>query len=765
MEHLGGRFRLAGAPSLRGDAERLGAAAALALNDIGATIEGIEVERTGLIALAEQAANSRRFVQFLGLPGSGKSAVLRAVAISRSAIGSVVVLKSDRLAGRSWLEYATSIGLNSTNLELLLLELTATSSPTLIVDGLDRIELVHRGVVTDLVNTILRSPALTEWRIMVSLRDSGSEPLRTWLPDDLFRHGGVATIDVGGFDDDEADRLATSLPQIRPLLFAANEHVREIARRPFFVNVLARSMRAGNPIHPSTEIDLVDAWWRRGGYAAEGADTTRRQRTLAQLAERGATTLGRQMRSDDVDADVLNDLVADGILTEIRAGHTAKFAHDIFFEWSFLHVLINGDSDWCGGIRDAGEPPVLGRVVELLSQLTFSMGDNWEGHLSLIENAGMRPQWTRAWLFGPFGAATFADRVTVFDNAVFCDGARRFAKLVVWFQAEKTRANPQVLDGTLVREGLSRLEIVRIADALAWPSDLSLWSQFCRWLLDNIPRFPIGTIPNIVSVFEIWQILVDHRNLISQRIVKTAVDWLYDIEDRLHPEKFLYNPGSWETLRRNELDELERRLRTIVLRAARTLPDEVRTYLQRIEKRTHLRHQIFEQITTSTPTLVSAHAKELVDLCFLELLGTLPAQKVKRAESHDRIPYPSLTSDWHDLAILPSTATFSSSSPLREPFLSLFKAAPLKALRLTRGLCKHAITAWRQLHKLDPVNRDIPIPLRLDFPWGRQTFWGDAKVYGWFRGGAWGPSAVQCALMALESWAFAEVANGEILTR
>ena len=390
LEHLGGRFRLAGAPSLRGDAERLGAAAALALNDIGATIEGIEVERTGLIALAEQAANSRRFVQFLGLPGSGKSAVLRAVAISRSAIGSVVVLKSDRLAGRSWLEYATSIGLNSTNLELLLLELTATGSPTLIVDGLDRIELVHRGVVTDLVNTILRSPALTEWRIMVSLRDSGSEPLRTWLPDDLFRHGGVATIDVGGFDDDEADRLATSLPQIRPLLFAANEHVREIARRPFFVNVLARSMRAGNPIHPSTEIDLVDAWWRRGGYAAEGADTTRRQRTLAQLAERGATTLGRQMRSDDVDADVLNDLVADGILTEIRAGHTAKFAHDIFFEWSFLHVLINRDSDWCGGIRDAGEPPVLGRVVELLSQLTFSMGDNWEGHLSLIENAGMR---------------------------------------------------------------------------------------------------------------------------------------------------------------------------------------------------------------------------------------------------------------------------------------------------------------------------------------------------------------------------------------
>ena len=641
LQHLVGRFRLAGALSLRGDIEKLRATAVLALNDIGATIEGVEVERTRLAALAEQEAKSRRFVQFLGLPGSGKSAVLRAVAINRSAVGSVIVLKSDRLVGSSWPEYATSIGLKSTDVEPLLLELTATGSPTLVVDGLDKIPLPSRGIVTDLVKTILQSPTLKEWRIMVSLRDSGSEHLRTWLPDNLFRHGGVATIDVAGFDDDEASSLAASLPQMRPLLFAANERVREMARRPFFVNVLARSMRAGNPIQASTEIDLVDAWWRRGGYAAEGADTTRRQRALAGLAEQGAATLGRQMRSDGVDANVLNDLITDGILTEIRAGHTIKFAHDIFFEWSFLQILIRRGRDWCGGIRNAGEPPVLGRVVELLSQLTFSTDDDWEGHLRSIENAGLRPQWTRAWLFGPFGAATFTDNVAVFDNAVFQDSARRFAKLVVWFQAEKTRANPQVLDGTLVREGLSRLEIVRIANDIAWPSDLSLWRQFCRWLLANIPQFPIETISNIVSVFEIWQnILVDYKNPISQRIVKTAADWLYDIEDRKHPEKYSYNPGPWEALKRNEVDELERRLRAIVLRAARTLPDVVRTYLQRIEKRPHLRHHSFAEIIVFTPTLVSKHAKELVDICFVELLGILPTRKVERAESEDRIPLP-----------------------------------------------------------------------------------------------------------------------------
>jgi hypothetical protein len=287
-----------------------------------------------------------------------------------------------------------------------------------------------------------------------------------------------------------------------------------------------------------------------------------------------------------------------------------------------------------------------------------------------------------------------------------------------------------------------------------------MWSRFCEWLLDSIERCPVETVSNIVSVFEIWQnILADYKNVISQRIVETAVTWLRDIEDREYPEQFSYNPGPWRALRGNELDELERRVRVIVLRASRLLPDLVRTYLQRVQGRDRLRHHAFEQIMMFTPTVVSAHAKELVDLCLLELLGELPRDRFLQAQSNGDWHNLNFYSDWHDLTIQNASRTFSPPSPLREPLLSLFKVAPSEALRLTHGLCNHAITAWRQLHELDPGNRDVPIPLVLALPWGQQTFWGDAKVYGWFRG-VWGPSAIQCALMALESWAFAQVATG-----
>lgn len=185
LEHLDGLIRLAGALSLRGEIGRLEAEAELALKDIGAMIEGIEVERTSLIASTDQAASSRRFVQLNGLPGSGKSAVLRAVAMRRRTVGPVVVLKSDRLSGKGWPEYAQSIGLNCTEPYVMLLELAAIGTPTLVVDGLDRIPIPNRGIVIDLVNTILQSPTLASWRIIASLRDSGSEHLRTWLPDGL----------------------------------------------------------------------------------------------------------------------------------------------------------------------------------------------------------------------------------------------------------------------------------------------------------------------------------------------------------------------------------------------------------------------------------------------------------------------------------------------------------------------------------------------------------------------------------------------------
>ena len=74
----------------------------------------------------------------------------------------------------------------------------------------------------------------------------------------------------------------------------------------------------------------------------------------------------------------------------------------------------------------------------------------------------------------------------------------------------------------------------------------------------------------------------DYPNAVSQKIFVTALAWLEDIETRQHSEEFSYNPGPWSELEHGGIEELEQRLRAVILRAARVEPENVRHYLMRV---------------------------------------------------------------------------------------------------------------------------------------------------------------------------------------
>jgi hypothetical protein len=381
-------------------------------------------------------------------------------------------------------------------------------------------------------------------------------------------------------------------------------------------------------------VELADAWWAGGGYRATSPHVLRRQRALIELARRGAANLGRHIGLDDLDLEIVEGLLHDGILRLARAGHAVRFAHDIFFEWSFLHLLTGREEDWLAAIREAGEPPALGRPVELLSQRTFAADEGWEERLALLEAATLRPQWERAWLLGPVGAANFGDRAAGFVEAVFRDDARCLGKLAVWFQAEKTRPNPLILRGAGPSAGGSPWETMQAADAWAVPSDYWAWSRCCSWLLDHFDRCPVGTIPDVVSVFEVWQNALAHRpNEVSPRIVAIAHGWLEEIEDGLDSAQPRSDRGRWHALRGEELDELEERLRMLVLRSARADAARVGCYLARLRPRGLLRSRAFRQVLLFAPLLASTHPGELVELTLNELRDELPADTVARAPS------------------------------------------------------------------------------------------------------------------------------------
>ncbi len=620
------------------------------------------------------------------------------------------------------------------------------------------------------------------------------------MPPALLASGGVGYVDVGNLTDEEVSSLADSLPALRPLLTGGNERVRTLARRPFFAAVLARGFsRAAYPSEfaPQSEADLVEAWWTRGGYDSHAPQALARQRGLIELAQRSAPYLGRNVHIRDLSTatqDVLPALEEDGLVQQLRAGHTAQFSHDIFFEWSFLHLLLDQGADWIAALTTAGEPPALARVVELLSQVTYPLTGEWPRELHALERAQLRPQWLRAWLVAPVFSPRFAEHAEMFAATLAANGHRLFGKLLVWMQAEKTTPNPRVLSGVLGGD-LDAAARLRFADSLGWPSDFAAWCRLLTWAIAQIDSIPDTHLGDLVTLFETWQVArADSPNAVSQRIVAQCATWLHAIEDEHLDRRFRYRrPANDATPRPRVPMQLETELRALVLRAARAYPDVVDAYLTKVEAIERWSDSTFREFMTYAPGLAQTHPAQLAQVARRWFMRELPDDTSARSrretreegrrrkeaeaippENRSRSDKLALSStsimhhsfshhDWDRLSIGGGYQGFFPASPLREPFHSLLIRYPATALALIRDVTNHATTSWRQLHR-HRHGSVTPLPLVLVFPWGQQEFWGGDRHYFWFRGHG-GPQVVECALMTLERWAIAQLDAGRPLDK
>lgn len=283
MAQLRGAVRLKISPHLGNDINRLNAYSLEALNVVSEKVDDFHVERTELQDKVAQQLDCHRIVTIGGLPGCGKSAVLKGVAQLASANGPILFLKNDRITGAGWTQFAAGLGLSVTDPVQLLVEIGSTGTPVLFIDGIDRIRPDQQGVIIALVNAIHGNPDLSHWKVLVSSRDQGLEALRAWFPASLYTETGIGDVIVKPFSDEEAEQLAQSKPRLRKLLFGSPA-VRDIARRPFFVAVLARSIPEGT--EPQTEVALINAWWERAGHDAVSDTVPQRRRALINFAEK-----------------------------------------------------------------------------------------------------------------------------------------------------------------------------------------------------------------------------------------------------------------------------------------------------------------------------------------------------------------------------------------------------------------------------------------------------------------------------------------------
>ena len=784
LTQLRGTVKLKVIPYLGNDINRLNAYSLEALKVVSEDVDNFHVEREGCQQNVAQRLDHHRVVSINGLPGCGKSAVLKRFAQKASTIGPILFLKNDRIVGTGWSTFATGLGLSNIEAGPLLLEIGATGTPILFIDGIDRVRPDQQGVIVDLINAIQSDPNLGNWRVLVTSRDQGLEAFRAWFPPTMYANSGIGDVIVQPFSDEEAEQLALSKPRLRKLLFG-NPPVRSVARRPFFAAVLARSIPEGT--EPQTEVDLIAAWWARAGHDAAADTVPQRQRALIDIAEKGVRNLGKSISARDLKDTTIAQIAhlkADQIVRDDRGGALWAFVHDIFFEWVFFRLLLELGDEWTKALQAAGEPPLLGRVVGLMAQEALTDNGRWSAGFSSLASKNLRRQWQREWLTAPPFTPVFEEAKAEFASLLKANDFALFEKVLVWFQAQHTIPSPYVLSNIVSPvEGMDNLVV---ADMLGWPSDFRAWGRLISWIISESASIPLRLIPKVLEVFDVWQnALSNQKNGRSKAILEVADVWLKRFEDGELRDSSNGDADEAWSFSRDERSRLGKSLRSILLRSARSFPEFAKNLFRRVIADEDRRRAVYPDLIAFSPLMAEVDPDLLADLAEAELLEELPEDKFlrqrkererhyahlkklraipedQRSEDQNRalqssfFPLGPERYDLDDVGIERHNDVYFPASPLHEPFKSLFANKPAVALRLVRNLANHATKGWRQVHSINRKTMGTPIPVSVAFPWGIQQFWGDWHVYSWGVGQL-APHPLECAFLALNHWAFRQI--------
>ena len=788
LNQLRGTVRLKIAARFQRDLDALKQFSETGLAEVGDAVEGFHVPRPTFDAHVAAKLASHRLVNISGLPGCGKSALLKRVAQQAANAGPILFIKADQLGGTNWQMFAGRLDLEHRSAATLLLEIGSAGTAILFIDGIDRVRPDQKAIITDLLRAIEKSDELHHWKVLATSRDQGLEAYRTWFPKTFIGEQGIGDVAVTPFSDEEAEALAAERPALRRLLIGSGPNVQEIARRPFFAAVLASSLPADIEA-PQTEVDLINAWWSRGGHDAAQDSIRQRQRAMIDLAENGSRSIGKSIPARELDpatVSQLSDLERDLVIRPLRNGAAFSFTHDIFFEWAFFRLLMDLGDAWPNGLINAGEPPLLSRVVGLVAQSALETAGEWTRGLRALEAVALRPQWRREWLTAPPFSQSFAGRLTEFQTELFANDYAMMEKLLVWFQAQHTIPSPVILQQSAI-EGVDHM---RVADALGWPSDFPSWGRLVDWLVSIADTLPTRLFPLVIEVLGVWQnAIAGYRNFRSRAIVDLANRWLIDMEGFAYREELNFDHGRWDGLRSKSREEFEGTLRRLIVLAAKAFPEPSRNLLDRAVRNKQMREHAYSDIMLYAPILSEVAPEKLIEVTKAEVLGELPQDRIDRIEQeeNERIeaqrharatPEAERTEQQRWMLEHVSFAMGRSSLELEEigiqqygrhyfptsareqPFAALFDARPDLALGLVKDIMNHGTKGWRQRERLSHRRGSTALPIVIEFPWGRQEFWGDWTVYSWFLG-HFAPQPLECAVLALAYWAHKEVEAGK----
>jgi hypothetical protein len=375
---------LKAAPSYRDDVaalerhSRLSAAMIEPLSRIapaGAT--PIHLERRALIPLEEALTGGSLLLT--GEPGIGKSGLLfELVNRARGEDRPVLVLAAEALLVESGASLQQELGLEHDVVDVLR-HWPSAKEPLLVIDGLD----AARGEKSQSLLLNLIAETAPAWRVLASVRrfdlryHQKLRDLFTVLaaPPVAAEWTAVEFADVhhfflGELGEFEFTQLAVAAPGLAAALESAPEALRDLARVPFNLRLLAEliGIEGIGEFEPiTTQLQLLDAYWRRrviGQGAAGRARVIALRRVVDSMLETRGLQVARRRVEDEASSSALTGLLGDGVLAEQETGagmieeEVLGFSHNVLFDHAVERLRFRGGEDALA-VQLAADPDLL----------------------------------------------------------------------------------------------------------------------------------------------------------------------------------------------------------------------------------------------------------------------------------------------------------------------------------------------------------------------------------------------------------------------
>jgi hypothetical protein len=608
--------------------------------------------------------------------------------------------------------------------------LAGSGGAIVFIDGLDFFGAEERLTAIDLVREAAKVPGMS---VIVTARRNFGTDEPNWLPQEALDKLGRATpVVIDELSASETEELSFAAPQLTALL-SENHPARQVARNLFRLSRLANRPSGAPALR--TEAEMAEDWWLSADGARDAGhrDRARVLRTLAEQTLAGADHL----TVAGMPAAAVEALIASESLRDLHNDRVA-FRHDVLREWAAGNLLFS-DPAFVGRLPlDRPAPADLARGVEIAARLAIERTpdlERWRSLHAAVTKADVSESWNRAVLLALVRSEIAAETLEKASPSLFEDRAKILRELIRIVMAVESEPAGKYYAAL----GIDPKKIPAGINIPAGPS----WMRLILWLLETGVGVPAAAIPDIVSLYWNWSLVLAGKDPLTPTIVRWFYYWLSEINappDMTGGEKRRRRFNG--ELTSEQISNMAEELRTGFVVLCNHTPDLAAEYLKKSREHPYP-DRALSGLLKFRGSLAQAAPKELAELT----ADYLMPKKEDNEEGDDGGPFREAFGH-RDLDFVPA-------SPAQGPFYELLLHAPEHALPLIRRIVEHAV-AFRCGGKNFGKNA-----MTVVFPDGSEKVFAWHQTYGWPRDMGAGPSVVASALMALEAWAHGRIEKGD----